>query len=45
MLDSNIISRFLIDDKHALKGLQSKKGKSFDAKLKLDGHKMYFAFD
>lgn len=28
-----------------LKGFKSKKGKSFDAKLKLDGHKLSFDFD
>ncbi|WP_347553671.1 DNA topoisomerase III (plasmid) [Pediococcus pentosaceus] len=28
-----------------LKGFKSKKGKSFDAKLKLDGHKLGFDFD
>ena len=28
-----------------LKGFKSKKGKSFDAKLKLDGHKISFDFD
>ncbi|MFS1240395.1 topoisomerase C-terminal repeat-containing protein [Lactiplantibacillus plantarum] len=29
-----------------IKGIQkSKKGKSFDAKLKLDGHKLSFDFD
>ncbi|QAR71980.1 type IA DNA topoisomerase, partial (plasmid) [Pediococcus acidilactici] len=26
-------------------GFKSKKGKSFDAKLKLDGHKLSFDFD
>lgn len=28
-----------------LKGFKSKKGKKFDAKLKLDGHKLSFDFD
>ncbi|WP_262336465.1 topoisomerase C-terminal repeat-containing protein, partial [Lactiplantibacillus plantarum] len=28
-----------------LKGFKSKKGKLFDAKLKLDGHKLSFDFD
>ena len=28
-----------------LKGFKSKKGKSFDAKLKLDGHKLSFDFN
>nr|WP_308718745.1 topoisomerase C-terminal repeat-containing protein [Lactiplantibacillus plantarum] len=44
-LGKTAIKALVTKETSKLKGFKSKKGKLFDAKLKLDGHKLSFDFD